>query len=243
MIDKNYILAEIRRTAAVNGGQALGQQRFAKESGIRLSDWYGRHWSKWSDAIVDAGLKPNQKTPAIGESVLLEKFAALAIELGHLPVTAELRMRARADKDFPSHTVWAKLGPMAGIPAKLIQLSLDRPDLHPIPGICARALQLTEPSEVVAENGDQQLSIGYVYLLRFRSDYKVGASADPERRFGEVATQMPQAMTKVHTIKTDDPFGVERYWHKRFESRRLKGEWFKLTITDVRAFKRWKSIF
>ena len=85
--------------------------------------------------------------------------------------------------------------------------------------------------------------MGFVYLIKFRTEYKIGASAEPERRFGAVATQMPDAMTNIHTIKTDDPFGVEKYWHRRFEAKRLKGEWFKLTPTDVRAFKRWKSIF
>ena len=49
-------------------------------------------------------------------------------------------------------------------------------------------------------------------------------------------------MTKVHTIKTGDPFGVENDWHRRFEAKRLKGEWFKLSLAGVRAFKRWTTI-
>lgn len=64
-----------------------------------------------------------------------------------------------------------------------------------------------------------------------------------DRRLGELGVKAPVEYRLIHEIKTDDPAGVENYWHQRFAVQRMRGEWFKLTAADVRAFKRWKRLY
>src|SRR5579863_9619798 len=101
-MDKEYILGEIKRTARVNGGLPLGQGRFLKETGIKESDWSGKHWARWGDAVREAGFEPNQRQLAYDDDILMERLISLMRELGHFPVRNELRLKARKDPSFPN---------------------------------------------------------------------------------------------------------------------------------------------
>jgi hypothetical protein len=76
-------------------------------------------------------------------------------------------------------------------------------------------------------------------MLRSGRRYKIGKSTDPSRRYREVKLELPDETHQVHTIATDDPAGIEAYWHARFAEKRVRNtEFFELEPTDVRAFKR-----
>lgn len=125
-ITKEHILSEIRKTANQNAGQPLGTQRFFAETGIRESDWPGKYWVRWGDALREAGFAPNEFDKAIPEEELLEAQAGLVNELGRFPLEAELSIKARSDPDFPSRNVFQRLGGKQVRAAKLQAYLLER---------------------------------------------------------------------------------------------------------------------
>jgi hypothetical protein len=109
-MDKQHILGEIKRTAAANSGVPLGTAKFFQETGIKNSDWLGRFWARWGDAVREAGFEPNQLQAAYHQDTLIEKVIDLTRELGHF-VRDEIKIKVRHDTTFPgSHTFLRRLG-------------------------------------------------------------------------------------------------------------------------------------
>src|SRR5690348_9712194 len=114
-VDKKHILNEIKRTTAENGGKALGTSRFCAETGIRVSDWKGIHWVRWSDALREADVAPNQFLWAHEAETLFHCYAKLSRELGRLPVDADFLMKRRRDGGFPNRLAFHRFGSKADL--------------------------------------------------------------------------------------------------------------------------------
>jgi len=236
-MDKAHIIAEIKRTAAANGGMALGRERFFHETGIKQADWIGRYWVRWGDAIREAGYEPNRLQVRYPEEMLLERYIGLMRELGRFPVNAELLMKERSDETFPSHGTFARLGSKQKLAAKLLEYCALRSGYEDVVTLCDGMVKGTPP---VHRSKEADAQFGFVYLIRSGRYYKVGHSNAGGRRERELAIQLPEKTKTVHAIRTDDPAGIEGYWHKRFEAKRKNGEWFELSSGDVAAFTRRK---
>jgi len=238
-MSKNNILEAIKRTAEANGGIPLGKQKFFQETGIKESDWSGKFWTKWSDAIKEAGYSPNKMQDAFSDESLLEKYALLVRKLGHVPTSPEIRMEARGNVDFPSHNTFSRFGHKPQLVGKLLAFcgnNANYSDLVSVLGKLPRK-EHSPDSEVTSTKRE----CGHVYLLHFGGEeYKIGCSNNVQRRFREIKTQMPYDGKIVHAIETGDPEGIEAYWHQYFQDKRLKGEWFKLSASDVKYFKKRK---
>jgi hypothetical protein len=89
------------------------------ETGIKESDWRGKFWVRWSDAVKEAGFQPNELTAARTSEDLLNHLAALVQELGRFPVMAEVGIKARSDPKFPSDKTFRRLGGKRALAAQL----------------------------------------------------------------------------------------------------------------------------
>jgi len=236
-MDKQHIINEIRRTAEENNGVPLGVERFFAETGIRKSDWYGKYWARWGDALIEAGYKPNPLQGPFDDTWLVEKLISFIRELGRYPLSGELRLRARQDKSFPSHNVFSSRGKKAELARKILECCEGKEGFDDIVAIC-RPVAAT--IRAVSGPSEEKPSLGYVYLMKSGRYYKIGRTAALGRREYELGIQLPEKIATVHTIRTDDPLGIEAYWHARFQDKRKGGEWFELAPEDVKAFKRRK---
>ena len=237
MVDRQHIIDEIRRTA--EEGRALGKGRFEQETGIKESDWMGRYWARWSDAIEEAGLEPNTLNQAFDLDAVTEALVQMIKELGKWPTHAERRLYKRQHQDTPSHNVYTRLGRQR----EQAQAVLDYAETHDVSDeVVTICRELAKTHEVPLEASEKPPTKGYVYLLKSGAHYKIGHSNDPGRRAYEVRLVMPEPVNTLHTIETDDPEGIEAYWHRRFADRRAEGEWFRLNKEDVRAFKSRKTM-
>jgi len=240
MITKADILSEIARTAKANGGVPLGRSQFFASTGIKKTDC-GRYWARWGDAIREAGLTPNKLKTPYPDDYLLERLATMTRELGRVPTSPEIRLRHHRDKTFPDDRVFDRIGRKRELVAKLIAFCQQRPEYDDVLGLCLSANLPERERGDSADSGDEkEVVFGYVYLLKSGRFYKIGRSNAVGRRERELAIQLPEKAAAVHSIKTDDPPGIEDYWHRRFADRRKNGEWFELTARDVTAFKRRK---
>lgn len=238
-MNKEHILSELIRTANENDGKPLGIDRFREETGIRKEDWYGIHWAKWSDAQTEAGLEPNQ----FGESAIdldeaILKIAELTRDLGKIPTKPELKIKKRSDFTFPSTvTIRKRVGNKDDLVKAIHDFCIKNENWNDVLNVCNEYIAQI-PDEIEIYEPDNTLQPGHVYLLKHDKTYKIGRSTDAARRYKEIKVQMPMKTEEIHIIETDDAVGIEAYWHKRFASKRLEGEWFALSKDDIRAFKR-----
>ena len=241
-MDKETILTEIRRLAQEGDGNPPGWRLFESRSSIKKKEWEGVHWARWNDALQEAGLTTNRLTDAYSKSDMLQSYIELARELGRVPTDADGRLRTKKLGKFPTDRTFSKrFGNKRELVAAVLAYCETKAEFADI----VEMFQAYVPRKERSAQDYPPVTVGalgYVYLIKSGKFYKIGRTNAVGRREYELGIQLPEKPTKIHEIKTDDPVGIEAYWHKRFESRRLNGEWFNLTPPDIAAFKRWRLI-
>ena len=239
MVSKTDILEQIKRTTFTNGGVPLGVARFENETGIRAHEW-GRYWARFGDILREAGIEPNQWQGAYSDELLIEKLVALIRKLGKFPTYREIEVERRSDSTLPTPKAFKRLGSKEQLAKLVNEYCSGREGFDDVAIHCN---QIASGDGLdTAEERDADVQYGEVYLFKSGRYFKIGRTIDTVRRGNEIRIQLPEKMTLIHSIKTDDPSGIEAYWHRRFETKRMNGEWFDLNAAEIKAFKRWRRI-
>jgi hypothetical protein len=78
---------------------------------------------------------------------------------------------------------------------------------------------------------------GYIYFVTTNDiEYKIGMAKDIKARMGEY-TQLPYEPKLVHLIESKDYVLTEELFHSLYKDKRLRGEWFKLSLEDIEYIK------
>jgi len=236
-VDKQHILAQIRSTAAANGGVALGRGRFMQATGITDADWRGTYWENWSDALLEAGVPAAGSTAPPDAAAVLAQLAALVRRLGRFPTLAELRAERVANPAFPGSGAFERMGSKFELMDQLRAFCRTSEANGDVPGILDFSLRAArQDAAPPAEGGSDD---GYVHLVQSGKHFRL-ACTDAAGRIAFESAQAAEGIKPVHSVRTDDPAGIVAYWQSRFAARKTRGDWFALGADDVQAFKRRK---
>ena len=243
MTKKNDFLALLIAAAEGNGGKPPGESQFFRQCGLTRRDLWAAGYDTYGAACEAAGLRANTfSVPRMSDDDLFRPLAALARAMGKFPPTGAFNVARKRDTNFPGLAAFKRRerqGPELSLREALLAWCRKTNEFSDV----SELLGLTTTSSPKQQRtATRQVVNGHVYLMRYGSGgavYKIGLTDNVSRRHAQLNMMAPQDVRIVHTIPTDDPQGIERYWHERFEPKRLEGkkELFRLTPDDVAAFR------
>jgi hypothetical protein len=234
---RERVLAAFQQAAEANNGEPPSGPNFEKI--VPTKAWHGKFFARFSDMVRAAGYEPKQPIERIDESKLLAPVAQLVRRLKRFPTTPELSIERRERPDFPSpKTLKRRFENQRGLTTALLAFCADSADYEDV-------FHLLRTFE---ERGDieqpDSAHDGFVYLMKRGKYYKIGfTNSDVRGRQSQLNRPAPESVphTAIHSIQTDDPRGIEAYWHRRFADKRREGEYFELSPKDIAAFRRRKK--
>src|SRR5207248_806118 len=162
-------------------------------------------------ALAQAGFGPNQYQVVIPRQAIDASLADGIVRFGNMATAAELAHSRGVDDDVHSPKVSDRLEPPPGGARNLADDLPNRSDLIAI----IAPLLAEQAGDEPDDSGAERQPDGFVYLLKSGRHCKIGYTFDVGRRRYDLGIQLPEAVEEVHAIRTDDPVGIERYWHER----------------------------
>jgi len=77
---------------------------------------------------------------------------------------------------------------------------------------------------------------GYIYLLESGGLYKIGRTANFQRRMVTYKTESPLPVKVISSFHTSDTIEAEESLLEEFKEKRERGEWFALDDKDIQRF-------
>lgn len=243
-LKKQEIIRQIKALASANDGLAPGRDKFQVETGISKHEWMYKIWRSWGDALTEAGFAPNALNTKLDDASILAGILKLADKIQKFPNTGDLAFEGSKNPEFPNLKTISKRWSMKNLAEELRFHAEAAGNLH-VADMCNSYLSglTAKPNSVSDKINELNVSgAGYVYLISYEKHFKIGRTKSITKRSRQVQIELPNETILIHAILTDDPVGVEAYWHKRFSDKRGNGEWFALGKSDINSFKKWKKI-
>lgn len=77
---------------------------------------------------------------------------------------------------------------------------------------------------------EQSADVGFVYFIQSDTGlFKIGlTNGSPYKRLASIQTNYPGSLSLYGYIETNDPRGLESFFHQKFSDNKINGEWFSL---------------
>jgi Meiotically up-regulated gene 113 len=238
IMNRDQILAKMRVMAEANNGEPMGERSFQNATGITRNQFWKAGFAKYNDAVETAGLVANKFKEPLDTSAMLDMLVALTRDIGRFPTKGHLKVARAQNPAFPGYETFLRLagGAFTQLPGMLVEYCQSK-GLHDVLLHIPSSAIVAKVEDVAVEPKSARV-VGYVYMVKHERHFKIGRSNDVTRRRREISLLLPNELEHIHVIETDDPEGIELYWHRRFEARRTRGEWFDLKPEDIAAFRR-----
>lgn len=85
----------------------------------------------------------------------------------------------------------------------------------------------------------------YLYAIGTAGNkQKIGYSSDPERRIKTLQTGNSEQLSIHYTFKIDESVAAkfEKHIHREYNHKRLKGEWFDMSVKEVVSMMQYQEI-
>lgn len=87
---------------------------------------------------------------------------------------------------------------------------------------------------IMQQTKSTKVRLGFVYLIQSENLLtKIGSSRNVHQRFKDLLCGCPVEIIVTHTLESENYIKIEAILHKRYDKKRIRGEWFNLSSQDI----------